>query len=584
MNEPAEPTSPTRVIDLPSRRAAARLYVITLAALLILRGFTAAPQADVPVRNMDEHLMFAVGVSSLTGGPGNTLGWPGGSMRVATTLLVPTVFAVEHAGTILHRRGDVPAEFVRFLGHELRDPWRMVALLRWTSIVLSSVGFACLPLVLRRLTASGSIAFVLAIVALSGGTFWVRSLMATGDAVGWATAVVGLWAAVRARESTTSSHRWTFVAAVCAGLATASKLTSIYLWPLLFLAPIVSRRTFVRGIAIWLVAAPLGHYLLNPYVVTDPIRFAKAVAGNLLTRGVNTPLAAAVVDAVPIALVVLAVASLPITWSRRTRWCLLGTLGTLALYAVTIRRAAMIEPHYLAPLAIPASMLATLTVDWLARRRPLAARPAIVIAALAILVGASLVSGVRQTRQAAEASFAKYGVGEAAVRYLESIGFAGQIAVEPSQSYHDLFIAKIETDASMADRLARFEARVAGGRSVAATLAKSGLDPVVAAGLADAFNDSDRMMIANYRSMAVAGVARGPFVIPVRVPDATLADRAGVSFTRAEAMDALRRGEVDAVLLAAEIDGTPPTRDFGGISASERSVLYLRATPSTMRP
>ncbi|RYG63800.1 hypothetical protein EON77_20520, partial [bacterium] len=304
-SDPMNPSPPASSEPLdglttrPTRRASVGLYVVMLLVLLLLRGLSATPSADVPVRNMDEQLMFAVGVSSLTGGPANTIGWPGGPMRFATTALVPTVFAIEHHDAILHRRRDVPLEFVRFLGGELRDPWRMVGLLRWTSIVLSSLGFALLPLILRRLTASNVVAFGVALVALCGGTLWVRSLMATGDAVGWAIIVVGLWAAVRSRESAQHWTRWAMIAALCAGLATGSKLTAVYAWPLLFVAGIRSRRTLFASFAIWLVLPAIGHYLMNPYVATDTIRFAKAVVGNVLVRGVNTPLLESVRDGIP---------------------------------------------------------------------------------------------------------------------------------------------------------------------------------------------------------------------------------------------------------------------------------------------
>lgn len=583
---PTTPIEETHVIvprdPRPSRRQAVLLYVSMLLMLLVLRGLTARPSADVPVRNMDEHLMFSVGVAPLTGGPPNTIGWPGGSMRIATTLLVPSVFAVEHRDTLLHHRRDAPVEFVHFLGRELRDPWRMVGLLRWVGIVLSSLGFAFLPLILRRFTTSNALAFAVSLAALCGGTFWVRSLMATGDAVGWATIVVGVWAALRARESVLHWTSWALLAALLAGMATGSKLTAIYLWPIVFLASIRSWQTLWRTVLIWLFVPLLGHYLINPYLVTDPIRVAKAVAGNLLTRPASTPWPQALLAGVPVGLLVAGLLSLPLALTRRRAWLALATLWTLAMYAVTVRGTRMIDPHYLTPLALPLAMLLACGLDFVARRRALAERPAVVGVVSVAIALLSVGFGAWATHAASRAAEERYGPGQATVRELARRNFNGRIAVEPSS--HGWFLSALESDASIAESVARLERQVAGGESVVAVLGNAGFPEDAARGLADQFNDADRIMIANGRPASHSGKVGGLTVLPIAIGDPTLAKRSGVTLTRDAAVEMFRRGEVDGLLLASPVEGLTPTLDRSGGRDALPSVLYLRDAAPTTAP
>ena len=459
----------------------------------------------------------------------------------------------------------------------------MVRILRWWSIALSSIGFAFLPLILRRYTYSSFAAFAISMIALCGGTVWIRSVMATGDAVGWATAVVGIWAGIRSRESLAHWGRWAFAAALLAGLATGSKITCIYMWPAIFLSPVRSVRTLVKNVGLWLFAPALGFYLLTPYVMTDPLRMMKAVIGNLVTRPASLHWTTALVAGTSVGIVALGIIGLPLVFrKRRFLWMGLALIWTIAMYFATVLRTSKIDAHYLSPLSLVATLPAAFVVGWLlvltARRLGRGGSGAIHVA-LAIGLALSVVFGFIANHEASVAAAKSYGRGLQAVRALERADFEGRLGVQ--SGWHSSFMAKFESDASIAARLDVLEHQIINGETVFGVLTTSGLSETVARGLADQFNDADRLEIANERPMAHTGKTDGWFVVPIRMKNEAAARRTGVTLTLDDAAEMFKRGELDGILSTEHIPGLVATEDFGG-DAENGSVLYLHQPPSQL--
>jgi hypothetical protein len=159
-------------------------------------------------------------------------------------------------------------------------PDRYVLTLRAIQIAISSAAPLLGFLIARRLSGSVPFAVVCAAVLAFEPALFQYSVMAVGEATGLTLALGGLASLIY------SVHPLRFYwSGMCFAAAAGSKITigSLVIFPILIIVAEkgVAAKSRVLSLRQFLAALAVGFLLCNPWVWTDPLRYAKAVIGNI---------------------------------------------------------------------------------------------------------------------------------------------------------------------------------------------------------------------------------------------------------------------------------------------------------------
>ena len=568
--------------DPPAWRTAA--WVLLAAGLVLLTRAWLVPLATNPIRNLDEVILFNGALDPWTGSPATNLVWPGGVLRLVVWAAVPIDFLL-HA---LHAGGrPTPGSLAVFLGTVLRDPLRGVGALRWVVVAISTLGFATLYAPVRRESRS-RLAGVLAVLTLAAVPLvWQRSVMGVPDAVSWslATAAFALAAGPKGRGGRSLQRpAW---AGLLAGIALGSKLTSLYLLPLVVIAALHRSGRKVAALAVCVALVPVGFYLAVPYVVSDPVRLAKTVLGSAIIRP-GSPgwanVAHYYVGGVPVWITLIGLAGFTAAAARRQWWAIVAAALCLAAVVATTVRTPQLFEHYFTPLSVLAVFLGFAYLPGPMRRASTRlggggrAGIAVALAATFLLIGWLSFRAERALDRGQTERYAGIFQGSAAVLADRPTGVV-LVPVDHSAAYVNG--ASSDSLRASADRL---EAAAAGGKSVEPLLLRSGFGPVGAAALGSVANEDERAGVARYRLMAAAdpSPATGPgpgYDLKFFATDPELVRRFGL-LSVAQATAEFRQTP-GAVLVLPTPDPAlgPPSKTFGGLGDFAANVYLAAPTP-----
>lgn len=185
--------------------------------------------------------------------------------------------------------GGATNSLAQYLADAYADPRHAVILLRLIVGGLSSFCPFFVFWLLRSLGVGVRGALLAAVGVSMHPAFFGQSIMAAGDAVGLTAVIAAMAIIANTRLRFEVGASW---AGLIHAFAVAAKLTmasSLLVLPAVYLAreKVSSARGLLRML-VWLVAVEfVGFVLWCPYIWTDPIRFSKAVAGNVGKPGAH---------------------------------------------------------------------------------------------------------------------------------------------------------------------------------------------------------------------------------------------------------------------------------------------------------
>jgi hypothetical protein len=547
-------------IPPPSQPSCARLW---LTFLLLAAGIFATRlpiatllRTGIPRDDDDEMQLTLTAVDHLLGTSVRELHWSGATNQA---LLLPLVMVDAAVHTRLRL---TPANFVAYLSGVYREPWHVLWLARLQVAALASLGIASLlfPLArrLRSVTVAAGLVAFLALVP----EVWRYTAQATANGLATALACLAFTVALGGeRERPLSARRLGWTGALL-GLCLAARLVFVPVVPLLLV--LCARRSGgVRGgaramaaISLW---AAVGFLLACPFVWTDPVRFAKAVAGNYLKHG--TPVGwrgalCAYNQAVPPLLSASFVVAVILGVRCRHWGVIVGALVSVGMLLASSVRSPMVEPRYFLSTAIVLVVATGLLLPrlpwWVSGgggpwwKSPARLVPAIgaALAVTACLWHGHVVWAQRRTwvRESAAALAAAD-----AVRALPADG--GVVAV--GEGLVGLVQGAASSDALAAMALQMEAAISTGGRAV--EFARGfGFDPRVVRALLHDFDEKERSNAARFRAAAGADGRPG---LNLTLYGETYG-REGFCST-AEAIERWRRGQIQTLVLE-----SPPPADL----------------------
>ncbi|MGD0126397.1 MAG: phospholipid carrier-dependent glycosyltransferase [Terriglobia bacterium] len=239
--------------------------------------------------NTDELTMGLRSLDSFIGVPVVSLAWPGSILNLLSLpVFLGDFLPPSHLPRTLPQGISL---FADYLAHAYADPRHSILLVRWIVAITCSVSPILAYYIGVRLSKSRFVGFACAVLVSFQPTFYQESVMAAGDAVSITFALAAILCLLR--ETDRRSAAWAGFL-MSAGLAAKITVAGLIVLPVLLILlerPLAFRERaglllrFSGGLAV-------GFMLCCPYVWTEPVRFAKAVAGNLSKPGSAGNLAA----------------------------------------------------------------------------------------------------------------------------------------------------------------------------------------------------------------------------------------------------------------------------------------------------
>ena len=558
-------------------------WVLLVALLVLLTRAWLVPIATNPIRNLDEVILFNGALDPWTGSPATNLVWPGGVLRLIVWAALPVDFLV-HTG--IKPVSQMPDAFATFLGNVLRDPLRGVNALRWVVVAITSLGFATVFAPIRR--ESGSIiAGVLGVLVLVAVPLvWQRSLTAVPDTVSWSLATAAFALAAGRKGPAGRSLARPAWAGLLAGIALGSKLTSLYLVPLVVVAAMHRSGRKLTSLVLCLALIPVGFYLVVPYVVSDPVRLAKTILGSAVIRP-GSPgwanVAHYYLGGVPVWITLIGLAGFVAAAIRRAWWAVVAAILCGAVVLATTLRTPQLFDHYFTPISVLAVFLGFAYLPaplrrWTTGRGGVRAAVAAVLAIAFVAIGWLSFRAERALDRGQTERYA--GVFEGS-KFVLSKGPTGTILVPLDQSVAYLRGASPASLRALADA---GEAAALGGKSVEPLLLRSRFGPTAAAAMGSVANEDERATAARYRMMAAAPADAPPgYALKLFATDPELVRRFGL-MTVEKATELFRDGGA-SVLVLPEPDPAlgPPSKAFDGFM-EYRANVYAKPAATRAAP
>jgi hypothetical protein len=544
---------------------------------VLFAGFIAAmsvPWAghalDRAVYDTDELEETLSGLDRFLAVPCSSLCWPG------TVQLAPFVPLIGVDYALRARLHVTPLGFAEYLSAQYRDPQRAIRYMRLIVIAFTSIGFALLALRVWGYTESalaGGAALLLPVIQPLLRSHGVLG-MADGPALGL---LAGGLAMLLAREP---QRRHVALAGLLMGLALASKVTVALALPLVVVLALANTRRPVRDLVLLGVCIGAFFVVGCPYVVFEPLRFAKNVIGNMRKPGAPLGAVGAVVmivrDVLTWPLAVGLLAALGVMLWRRAWGVPAGVLGCVAAAILLTMRSAQVVPRYYGALAVVAVLTVALLLDprWALRLSLTGTwrtRGWLVLLACVALLGSR---GPQALRALVDRPPAVY---PQVAREVGSLPSGTRVAVPLAMS--ELLGQYAASDAQQ--RLAR-DCGIAmqSGRATEAFVEARvpGLERALAM-LPSVMNENEQVYVG--RMLAAAGPSPHAGVDLYLVASAAVAARFGV-LTPETAADAWRSGTLDVLVLDAPLPDVAATRTYGD-GANTILWRYDRLAP-TSRP
>jgi hypothetical protein len=553
-------------VELPGTGLAATLGVAALVVVTRLPALLLLPKDRL--FNTDELELTFAALDRFLGVPSNVLIWPGATVQALAVPLFAADFAVRsglHAG---------PAAFATYLGQSYREPWHALLLLRLLVVALSSGFVATLYAPFSRLLESRA-AGLLAVLALATvPAMWVHSHAAMLDAVTFGLACAACATLLGARVGT----RHTVLASLVFGVALVTKVTVVPLFPfVLALAVQRSELPWWRVVLLFAAGGLAGVCVACPYLWTDPVRMAKTIVGNATRAGTPMGLARAVrtgLDVVPVWLWLTLALGLAACLRRRWFWVAAGSAVTVALTTTIVARGGVVFPRYMLPVVPCAVVLTVLALREArgaieaagARRRvapgiATAAALGLMVAGNTVLYVARLPEEFREMRFASEVAADVKGLGAGAV-------------VVPWEVFRH--VADVGSAASF-ERLGRAcGAEMIRGDEVAKFTARRGVPEWTVRAMPRVFDEEEQAFVAEMAVMSYPADRGGVDLRVCAKPE--LASRFGF-LTSLDAVEMLRRGEVDAIVVGDRPEGLVPVHSY-----DDKFFLYVREPGAAVTP
>ena len=329
----SEPT-----IHRPRPLTWALLFALILATRV---AFLLSPYAGNPLLP-DELEMTRTTLDRFLGVPPTSLAWPGGTFQM---LAVPAIGAQMTATA-----RPSPEGIARFLSEAYRDPADTLIVLRLLVAALFALAAAALARAVYSRSGRPVPALCFGLLLATAPPVWFYSHVALGDGVALALAI-GATAALLARPERASAYA---IAGALLGLAVASKIVIVLLFPLVYAFALARGDRSVRRFAAFVAAQTAGFVAGCPFLWTDPLRLVKSIAGNLTRAGEPAGLfgGLAFIQAHAVPLWLMALTALAVAWGiRRRDWIATGGLVVTVLVAVVVAaRGKVLGAQYFVPL------------------------------------------------------------------------------------------------------------------------------------------------------------------------------------------------------------------------------------------
>jgi hypothetical protein len=333
--------------------------------VLLVRGALCVFPPPAGLLNVDELEATLNGVDRWLGVPSSALAWPAGVTQLLVQPYVLLSFLF-HSG-----RGHEAAlaAFAHHIAGLYVEPAGLITAVRLMGVGFSAAGIACLYLTGRAMNLGRMASLCPTVFWLFSPVTFEYSVMATGDGIAWALALVSVFVLVK-------WPRHVAVAGAALGCAAASKITVSSLvilhLGLIALRPHEQGRHKLLDIVAFVGAAALGFALLCPQIWIDPVRFGKAVVGNLLFANVDAdgplPLFNRVIPPVLAGIAVLlglvTIVLAPARWRVTVPLIVASGLMILPLIAGSLRYV-----RYAVPVMIPLTILTGIAYEELFTRR-----------------------------------------------------------------------------------------------------------------------------------------------------------------------------------------------------------------------
>lgn len=505
--------------------------------------------------NLDEADVTFSCLDRFLGLPSTTLMEPSSVLQMFSVPLFLLDFVIRRglAGNQLALLGS----FSSYLADSYADPRHHVTLVRALVAAIACLGPALLFAICRRLEASRVISAFCALALLVQPAFFYQSLMAAGDSAGLTAMLCALTVLLYG-----NSDRW--VALASAGLlqsmAISFKLTmaSSTLIVLAFLCfhPAVRSRRVTQDLQF--AAGLLAGFLLwCPYIWVEPLRFAKAVFGNINRPGSHADVyqflyllqeSAGAIGVIVAA--VLVIASVVVFLVSPAKDLVIALLCCLVLMAVPLFfRATTAHSRYFMPLVLPPLLCFVTGIRGLERyssSRILTAVLGVVVVAMALTL--------------ARSQAAIHGPDDLvdALRAEPRIPAGGKIYVpEDAGTIYALRLPRT----SYVRISARAKEELYGGRGVTMFLLQNGIPEKAIRTLVTNFNEKEQANATRTAVAAESEVSSDRDVFLYRAPHSTDSDLvfSRVSWAEvdlAKALETLQSKEPVALLV--KLDATPP--------------------------
>lgn len=550
------------------------ILLIVLTAVLILS--VRIPSHGIPsdqMRNADELTMLYSSMAPFLGVTATSQCWPGGGMRL---LMLPTTFITYLTDC---RLKPTPDGWVLFLAEYVGDWNRAVSQMRWISTVFVSLGFAMLVLPIRLFSGSALLAVIGATAATTVTAVWQRSVMGTPDGM-----ALGLLAAALSVGLLSQQKPWRVVAAgALLGAAVATKISAGFVAPTVLLAVIFSepaaRWTLrLRNLLIFCAAGAVALLLVEPYFITDPLRSAKSILGNLLYRSAKGDLFDGIMTGASPWLMIMGLAGWIACLFTRQWGLFFASAVSIGLTAAIIVRSPQIDPHYFAPLVpllavlafgtLPAALPGSWRAALAGSPRPL---PAIV---LVLLLGVAVFLGYRQDITLMRKTMSYAAASEWAARLANQLP-PGTRAALPNDV--DQFFRMPRSHQSVKRALdAQIEALYAGDRRIE-FFRRNNLPVRLYAGLPANFTENEMMTIALYHLALQRSSDDAIDVVfwPVNGADDPNAPKIE------QLISDFHGGKFDLLIVDQPIEGLSPAAEFTGGEPVTRRSAYRKAPASS---
>ena len=254
------------------------IYVLTFLVHLPLLLYPPSPF----YYNTDEQQLTFSALDRFMGLPSSCLQWPGTTLQI---LFIPVFLALFILKTGIAGPTAMAAHFASFLANSYEYPQQVVTAMRILSLLVNSTAPVFAFILVRKLSRSFPIAAVTATVFALQPLFFEFSVVALGDAVSITFALAGITVLLCSVASYRHQLSGFLFAAALASKITIAGIVALPIALILLDKKNADVTYRWKRLIRFVIGLSFGFLLFNPYLWTDPVRYAKALVGTALKRG-----------------------------------------------------------------------------------------------------------------------------------------------------------------------------------------------------------------------------------------------------------------------------------------------------------